>query len=284
MKKFALWLCALYVIPFCSCVTAIKLQEVEPPIRLTSPFGESRMEFIGYKIDTNTLPTASSAKTSVGLWARETDIVPSEFDQAKILMSAPALKQLGFALENSGIATNKSASYFGIYSLQELELYKSDKRYVSFVEVERSKLDYKENKSNNYSWGGVGSGFLLGGIPLAILGAAMEDGKYTHNLKNFYTKFGIGCSIAGLLSFIPALIPAKTTIDFNGLYNVYIYDTETKALIRKDSVSVVLQKKFTGAYTYDESSKAAVHTYLSSVIANKILQKYDELNKWLATK
>ena len=169
MKKSVLWLYALCIISFCSCVTGIQLQEGEPPVRLTSPSGESRMEFIGYKIDTNTLPTASSAKTSVGLWAREIDIVPSEFDLAKILTSAPALKQLGFALANSGIATNLIL-ILAYTRCRKLSCIKATKG--TFLLSRLKKVSLTTKKINLVNIFGVESapGFYLVGFPLQCSG------------------------------------------------------------------------------------------------------------------
>ena len=284
MKKTIIGLLLVSSIVLASCVTAIEHQKGETPIPLSNTLAnKSNIEFIGYKIDSNILSTSSSSKMAAGFWTPNVETVMSEFDQAKAITNTSVLAQLGFMLENNGLAIDKSNSYFGIYSLQELELYKSNKRYVSFVEVAKNKIDYKENKSSKYILGGIGGGFLIAGIPLTILGIAIENNKYTTDMKDFYTWFGASCTTAGAIATIPALIPVKTTIDFNGLYNVYVYDTETKKLIRKDSVSVACQKKFKGAYSYDDSSKDAVHSYLASIIANRLLQKYIDLNKWLLT-
>ena len=80
---------------------------------------------------------------------------------------------------------------------------------------------------------------------------------------------------------ITALLPTKTTVNFTGLYNIYIYDTETKSLIRKEAVSVNCEETFKGSYTYDESSKEIVRDYVSQNVYNALLKKYDELSTWL---
>lgn len=51
------------------------------------------------------------------------------------------LQSLGPELKASGLASDSSKFYFGVYSFQELEAYKSEKRYVSFVDVERFVYD-----------------------------------------------------------------------------------------------------------------------------------------------
>lgn len=49
----------------------------------------------------------------------------------------------------------------------------------------------------------------------------------------------MGASVPFLIA---ALLPTKTKVNFTGLYNIYIYDTETKSLIRKEAVSVKLRR------------------------------------------
>ena len=58
--------------------------------------------------------------------------------------------KFGSSLQFGGIAVDASYGYFGIYSLQELGVYKNTKRYVTFVEVAdfsitHAKKDYKSD-------------------------------------------------------------------------------------------------------------------------------------------
>ena len=89
------------------------------------------------------------------------------------------------------------------------------------------------------------------------------------------------CMGASVPFLIAALLPTKTKVYFTGLYNIYIYDTETKSLIRKEAVSVNCEETFKGSYIYDESSKEIVRDYVSQNVYNALLKKYDELSTWL---
>lgn len=284
MKRFEYLSFILLPLLLTSCATAITVGKDITAYEVRSKFENPKMDFIGFKIDTNILSTTSSSKISTGVWTRNVDTVMSEFDQAKAIANTKSLRQLGYNLEKNGIAYNKSDSYFGIYSLQEMELYKSNSKYVTFVEVAESKLNYNDNKSTKNILGGLGGGFLGGGLPLLIVGAAYSGDKYVSDLANAYKVMGGIFSVSGAVLTIGALTPTKTDIKFSGLYNIYLYDTETKALIRKESVSVNCSDTFKGSYTYDDSSKEIVQDYISKNIYNELLKKYDELNAWIVSR
>ena len=155
------------------------------------------------------------------------------------------------------------------------------KAYVSFVEVAESKLNYKDNKGSKNILAGVGGGLVGGGAPLIAVGAVYKDDPYVNDLAKSYMTWGGICMGASVPFLIAALLPTKTKVNFTGLYNIYIYDTETKSLIRKEAVSVNCEETFKGSYTYDESSKEIVRDYVSQNVYNALLKKYDELSTWL---
>ena len=283
MKKMLFIFLALMPLTITSCATAITEGKMVEEYQIRTSFDNPKMDFIGYKIDTNILSTSAGTKVSVGTWSANVDTVMSEFDQAKAIANTSSLRQLGFNLQNVGIANNKADTYFGIYSLQELELYKTDKKYVTFVEVAKSELDYKDNKTSRTVFGCIGAGIMGGGSGILTVGVAYQDSRYkeVRELANNYKTAGGICMGIGVPFLILALLPTKTEIRFSGLYNIYIYDTQAKALIRKDTVSVNCSETFKGSYDYDESSKAIVRDWVSKNVYNALLQKYDELNSWI---
>jgi hypothetical protein len=96
---------------------------------------------------------------------------------------------------------------------------------------------------------------------------------------------GVVFSLASIPLVIYALIPAKTTITFHGIYSIYVYDTENQEIIYKDTVNVgPLQDKFTGSYENPDTNKNAVLNYYSTFAFNAIIRKYDEIYKFLETK
>lgn len=280
-KKLILLLICISPCLFLSCATAISVGKTIPKYEIAASYENPKMDFIGFKVDSNILSTSSSTKISTGFWTPDVDTVTSEFDQAKAIANTKSLRQLGYNLETSGIANNKTDSYFGIYSLQEMELYKSDSRYVTFVEVAENKLDYKDNKGASVIMGALGGGFVAGGLPIFFLGESYKNDKYAQDLAESYSVLGGICTAVGIPFIIAALIPTKTKINFTGMYYIYLYDTQTKSLIRKEVVSVNCSENFKGSYTYDDSSKEIVRDYISQNVYNSLLQKYYELNTWL---
>ena len=116
---------------------------------------------------------------------------------------------------------------------------------------------------------------------LIAVGAVYKDDPYVNDLAKSSMTLGGICMGASVPFLIAALLPTKTKVNFTGLYNIYIYDTETKSLIRKEAVSVNCEETFKGSYTYDESSKEIVRDYVSQNVYNALLKKYDELSTWL---
>lgn len=280
-KKLILLLICISPCLFLSCATAISVGKTIPKYEIAASYENPKMDFIGFKVDSNILSTSSSTKISTEFWTPNVDTVTSEFDQAKAIANTKSLRQLGYNLEASGIANNKADSYFGIYSLQEMELYKSDSRYVTFVEVAENKLDYKDNKGGSVIVGALGGGFVGLGLPMVVLGDNSKNDKYEKDLADSYATLGVIFTAVGIPFLIAALIPTETKINFTGMYNIYLYDTQTKSLIRKEVVSVNCSEKFKGSYTYDDSSKEIVRDYISQNVYNSLLQKYDDLNTWL---
>ena len=275
----------LLTVVLASCATSITVAKQVDSYEIESVnTGKPIMEFIGYKGDSNILSTTSETKNSFG----KVLTVMSPFDQWKAINQTDALRNMGTTLQNKNIAIDKSFAYFGIYSLQELELYKSQSRYVTFIEVAKNQYTINDN-GNSKNWFGAFGGASLGsGLLFNILGAAIPEkenhGYYTSDnsiLKSYYQGYGIGLDVAGLILLLPAISKSKTTSKFEGVYNVYVYDTQLKEIIYKDSVSISSSDSFEGSYFYDDASKRIVHEYYGKIISNALLKKYDEINKML---
>lgn len=285
-NKLFLFILLTSVVLYMSCATAIETaKNVDEYTIIDVPTLKTQMDFIGFKIDTNILSTTSSSKIAPGTLSPKVDTVLSEFDQAKAIANTKSLRQLGYNLNSHRIAYDKSSAYFGIYSLQELELYKTDMRYVTFVEVAKSKLDFNENKAGKAIFAGMGAGLLGGGLVFLAYGNAYKNDQYENvkKLADTYATVGGIFSIAGGLLMIPALTKSKTDVTFDAMYNIYLYDTITKSLIRKDTVTVNVKETFQGSITYSDSSREVVNEYLSTHIYNAVMQKYVEINSWLRT-
>lgn len=275
----------ILVLSITSCATSIIAAKQVESYKIESANNEKPiMEFIGYKGDSNILSTTSESKSSFG----KILTVMSPFDQWKAITQTDSLRNMGRTLQNKNIATDKSFAYFGIYSLQELELYKAQSRYVTFIEVAKNQYTINDNGTNKNMWGILGASWLGSGLAFNIIGAAIPEkenkGYYTYDnsgIKKIYQGFGIGFDIAGLICLIPAITKSKTISNFEGLYNIYVYDTISKEIIFKDAVSISSTDNFEGSYFYDDASKKIVHEYYGKIISNALLRKYDEINKML---
>lgn len=268
-----------------SCATAIIAGKQVESYKIESVINEKPiMEFIGYKGDSNILSTTSETKNSFGTVLT----VMSPFDQWKAITQTESLRTMGATLQDKNMAIDKSFAYFGIYSLQELELYKAQTRYVTFIEVAKNQYKIKDNGTDKKLLGLMSATYLGSGLAFNILSSSIPaketSGYYTYDnsgSKNFYQGFGIGCDIVGVLCLIPAITKSKTVSTFEGLYNIYVYDTLSKEIIYKDGVSISSTDDFDGSYFYDDASKKVVNEYYGKIISNALLRKYDEINKML---
>lgn len=269
---------------FSSCATAIKTPSVELTRIENEVNAQPTMDFIGFKIDSTILSITPYNSA-----------VLSEFEQAKTIANTSSLKNLGNLLETAKIAEDKSFAYFGIYSLQEIEAYKSKNRYVTFIEVARNKLlwdDNSEAKNTVAKIGGIlgGTGGLFTGFGIAFKNISIDedDNKNADKINKAYDRYGdifLGIGIPtgciGLLLSCIAGTSTKTEIYFDGIYNIYIYDSQTNQIIRKEPVSVKIFETLKGSYDYDNASKNAVNEYISAKTHNALLIKYQEINRWL---
>ena len=101
---------AVIAMAFASCSTPLKVAEVKPVME--KPYEKENMEFIGFK----------NANRNQAL-----------------------IKDFGAELERRHIALNRQDFYMGVYSLQELETYKSTMRYISFVDISRLRNVWNDN-------------------------------------------------------------------------------------------------------------------------------------------
>ena len=65
---------------------------------------------------------------------------------------------------------------------------------------------------------------------------------------------------------------------------IYIYDTQVKEIIYKDSVIINSSDSFEGSYLMFKEGQTIVNNYYGKLISNEILKKYDAINQWLKTR
>ena len=269
---------------FFSCATTMKFDK-SASISVPDGFSmnsEPDLEFIGFKADANSLSTGNGEIVKVtGTWTTETNHFPSDFELFKTYKTDTSLKNLGSLLEKSNVAYDKSFSYFGIYSLQELELYKGNKRFVTFVEVNKNHLG--GTIRDDCLWPGA---ILTGaGVGLMIPGAiwAAADSENELGLGNSGKAcLGIGIG-SGLIGSILLAMPSKTTLRFIGEYQIYVYDTSEKKIVYKESVVVSETDTFSGSFFNETTNKFEVYNYYGTIVNNEILKKYAEVKKYIDT-
>lgn len=159
------------------------------------------------------------------------------------------LKDFGAELERNNIALNKQDFYMGVYSLQELETYKSTMRYVTFVDI--------KNFSN--SWND---------------GVYDKDGLATG-----------GWIIAGLTAFllVPVYVPMICCANQNYckldvLLNcsIQVYDTYEKKIVLSIPIEVREDEVYKGQYYHKKTDRQAVMEYGKTLIYNALLENFDK--------
>lgn len=211
MKKLHILFPALAAIlcsvMFSSCKTTA-LTVTSTPLQQIENFGNEKMEFIGFKnLNKNNLFT----------------------------------KNYGQTLEHVHLAVNKQDYYMGIYSLQELSAYKSDKRYIAFVDVVKHQYTYNDHIDYN-------EGLALGGWLVAGL--------------TVFTLFPV---------YVPMICSAhKNTclVTLNGSYVLYLYDTEKKEVALTLPMEINVQDKYKGQYMHKNTDKTAVQEHYRNMLFN----------------
>ena len=245
-KKFSVLLFMLLPLLFISCATAMKMDKNMPSdYNLNYNTSSAKMDFIGFKA-----PPPLSSTTAVIEWGNISNRTP--------------IRDIPNKLQASNIADNKRDFYFGVYSLQEIQEFKTDKRYLTFVEVTESQLLYADHP------------------PVPVLGyigaGAMGVGG---SLVWLYPSFG-GVLLAGggLATLLGFTIPkGSCDIIATGAYRIFVYDKQEKriAYASPDTIKIYEKDHYVGLYEeLDEIGKIEVDTYYSKIVANAILRAYSE--------
>jgi len=89
---------------------------------------------------------------------------------------------------------------------------------------------------------------------------------------------GIGSSVLGAILLTQ---PAKTTLNFEGVYQIYVYDTQAKEIVYKDAVTITESDVFSGSYFNEGTDKNAVNNYYATLVYNEILKKYASVDQFI---
>lgn len=211
-----------------SCQTEMQIEEDIDMYKFEESNAQPYMEFIGFKA--GDAQWGNSSKTD---WSQ--------------IKNTSGVRSIGSALQLGGLAVDKSDSYFGVYSLQEIQLYKSKKRYVTFVEIPDFDLTYSVNMNDKVLECWLFFASIIG-IPVVPFWAAR---------------------------------PYKTTMYMRATGNIYVYDTQKQEIIYKKNVFNLADKKvFKGSWRKSSDvGKQKVYDYYANMMATAILKDYDNVKK-----
>lgn len=209
-KKFLL--CLLPIL-FFSCKTAVHLPSVE---KINASFGQENMEFIGFK-----------------------NVERTHF----------LIKDFGVELERRHIAVNRQNFYMGVYSLQELEVYKPTMRYISFIDVE--KLEYTHDDNVSYR-----PGLSLGGWMVAAF--------------TCFTLFPV------YIPMICAASPNETELTLNAEMKLYVYDTQKKEIVLTIPMSLEDSRIYEGQYMHKDTDMAGINDHYRTKLYNLLLVNFSK--------
>ena len=150
-------------------------------------------------------------------------------------------------LERAHIAVNRQDFYMGVYSLQELEVYRSTLRYVSFLDIETISSTYNDNiKYNNnlYGWGWIVAGITLFTLPMVYIPMIC----CAH--KNY-------CQLA-----------------VNLKCKLYVYDTVKKEIVITSPIDYYWSEVYKGQYRHKDTNRSAINESGKARIYNELLDYY----------
>ena len=209
MKRF-LYLTLLALL-FSSCHTAISVAKVE---RQMPEKSAPNMEFIGLK---------------------------------NMHKNNSMFKDLGPDLERANIALNKQNFYMGLFSLQELETYKSSMRYITFVDVVRHSYNHSDAIHDRPDL--QYAGWFIAGVTV-------------------FTLFPV---------YVPLLCAAdknECQITLKGEYILYVYDTKKKKIVFNSPIEISESDLYTGQYSHKETDQKAVNEHYKNILYNTLLEHY----------
>ena len=165
-------------------------------------------------------------------------------------------KELGSDLERANMAINKQNFYMGMFSLQELETYKSSKRYITFVDVARHTYSHSDAVHDNPDM--ELAGWMIGGLTAFTL--------------------------------IPVYVPLLCAADKNdcqitlkGEYVLYVYDTKKKEVVFTSPFEINENDIYTGQYSHKKTDQKAVNERYKNILYNTFLTQYEQAYNYVNT-
>ncbi|MCQ2312664.1 MAG: hypothetical protein MJZ84_04355 [Paludibacteraceae bacterium] len=161
-------------------------------------------------------------------------------------------KNLGSDLEIWQLAFDKQATYFSNIDLDELASYKSQHRYISFIDVQKHIYRCFDAVEDN---------------------EGLEVG---------------GWIVAGLTVFtlVPVYVPMLCVADKNvceitlkGEYNIIVYDTQKKEVAFTVPIAIDIVDRYKGQYNHKSTNKPEVDKYYQIILQNEFINAYEKINQ-----
>lgn len=241
-----------------------------------------QMEFIGFKANTTLLSVAASSSgkdpfllNMLGGSNHGEPSYTSGYEYWRDVRDSAPMLRFPQLLAEGNIAADESALYFGDFSPQDLAVYRSERRYVTFVDVMETQLSWKDSGSSQKAWASTGGAFTLGGAAGFL--AMLADG-FDFNTITTPDVVGLSLSAAsvlvGQLCLIPSFRKPKSTFVFSGRYAICVYDTQQQKLVTRKIVDVEQQDTLSGSFESDSTDRSIVYAYYGQCLANALLEAY----------
>lgn len=219
MKRYIWIICVLLCIFLASCHTALHVERVNIQRPVVQ---EPNMEFTGFQ----------------------------NMNRNNYL-----LRDFPTELESSNIAVNRQNFYIGTFSLQELSNYKSQKRYITFLDIERQTYSHSDAIHDNNS--------------LAVAGWA----------------------VAAITAFtlVPVYVPMLCAADKNDCqinliaeYRLIVYDTQNKEIVINIPIQVTEQDLLKGQYSHKKTDQKGVNERYKNILYNVLLEHYSQAHHYVS--
>ncbi len=198
----------------CSCTTPLTITNVD---YYTNTKEAPKMEFIGFQ-----------------------NISPHNY----------FVKNFGAELEKQNFAFNSQSSYFNDIDLQNLSLYKTKNRYISFINVEKH--------------------------------------IYVHNdaIKDNESLEVAGWCVAGVTAFalFPIYVPMLCCANKNiceisliGKYQIFIYDSQKKEIVSTTPIDIRITDTYDGQYSHKKTDRSSIDNHYKNVFQHQLLETYAKI-------
>ncbi|MBO4555533.1 MAG: hypothetical protein J5706_02145 [Elusimicrobiales bacterium] len=174
-------------------------------------------------------------------------LIGSNLFDFKFLGNNSPLLYLGKNLYQILSMQDSSFKYPSIQSMLDMSNYSNSSRYITFVEIVKQEIDFKDNYSLKEP---------IGYIALSCLIFPFLMGLYAMTVTPYAAAY------------------------FNAEYNIYVFDTHTRQLAIRVPVEVKQSDKWTGGcwpYTKEDVLSQITHEHWGKIIANAIAKKYMEI-------